>query len=94
MTFISTCGSSSVSRANWPSNPVICRFASRANSASGDNCTALASSKNEARRLVAQRGVRLNGRTVEDPEEVYRPADGDVWQVGRRRYVRVRLGAS
>src|SRR5438445_1632116 len=56
--------------------------------------TALASSKNEARRLVAQRGVRLNGRTVEDPEEVYRPADGDVWQVGRRRYVRVRLGAS
>src|SRR5438309_1456283 len=26
--------------------------------------TALASSKNEARRLVAQRGVRLNGRTV------------------------------
>jgi len=52
----------------------------------------LAASKGEARRLVAQRGVKLNGAVVEDAESAYAPADGDVWQVGKRRYARVKVG--
>jgi tyrosyl-tRNA synthetase len=52
----------------------------------------LAASKGEGRRLVAQRGVKLNGAVVEDAEGVYSPAEGDVWQVGKRRYARVRVG--
>jgi tyrosyl-tRNA synthetase len=50
----------------------------------------LSTSKGEARRLVAQRGVRLNGVTLEDPESAYEARDGDVWQVGKHRYVRLR----
>jgi tyrosyl-tRNA synthetase len=49
-----------------------------------------AGSRGEARRLVAQRGVRLNGVTLEDPESGYAAAEGDVWQVGKHRYVRIK----
>ncbi len=52
----------------------------------------MTASKGEARRLVAQRGVKLNGVVVEDAESGYAPAEGDVWQVGKRRYVRVKVG--
>jgi tyrosyl-tRNA synthetase len=52
----------------------------------------LAASKGEARRLVAQRGVKLNGVVVDDAESAYAPAEGDVWQVGKRRYARVKVG--
>ena len=51
-----------------------------------------ASSRGAARRLVEQRGTRLNGEVVEDPEAVYAPAHGDLWQVGKRRFVRLRAG--
>src|SRR6202171_329479 len=54
----------------------------------------LTTSKGEARRLVAQRGVRLNGVTLEDPDGGYEAADGDVWQVGKHRYVRLRAAGS
>jgi tyrosyl-tRNA synthetase len=50
----------------------------------------LAASKGEARRLVSQKGVRLNGATLENPEASYAPKPGDLWQVGKRRYARVR----
>jgi tyrosyl-tRNA synthetase len=50
----------------------------------------LATSKSEARRLVAQRGVRVNDQTAEDAEMVYTAADGDLWQVGKRRFLRIR----
>ena len=49
----------------------------------------LATSKGEARRLASQRGVKLNDGVVEDADIEYTPAEGDVWQVGKRRYVRV-----
>jgi tyrosyl-tRNA synthetase len=52
----------------------------------------LAASKGEVRRLVAQRGVKLNGVVVDDADSGYAPADGDVWQVGKRRYAQVRVG--
>jgi tyrosyl-tRNA synthetase len=52
----------------------------------------LAGSKSEARRLIQQGGVRLDGSIVADPEAEY-PAEklrGKVLQVGRRRFVRLK----
>jgi tyrosyl-tRNA synthetase len=54
--------------------------------------TGLASSKAEARRLIEQGGVRLDGQPLGDPETEL-PAEelrGRILQVGRRRFVRLR----
>jgi tyrosyl-tRNA synthetase len=51
----------------------------------------LATSKGEARRLIEQGGVRLDGAPVTDPDAEL-PRDqlaGRVLQVGRRRFVRL-----
>lgn len=50
--------------------------------------TGLASSRSEARRLLAQRGVRLDGETLESGEAEF-PHPG-VLQAGKRRFVRVK----
>jgi len=47
----------------------------------------LVSSKSEARRMIDQKGVRLDGETLERSDEVF-PHPG-VLQVGKRRFVRV-----
>ena len=49
----------------------------------------LAKSKSEARRLIEQGGVRLDGKALEDPVEAF-PGPG-VLQVGKRRFVRVEM---
>jgi tyrosyl-tRNA synthetase len=51
----------------------------------------LASSNAEARRLIEQRGVRLDGDAITDPTAEFVPTDlaGRVIQVGRRRFVRL-----
>jgi len=49
----------------------------------------LAGSRSDARRLVAQGGVRLDGRVVTSAEETVPPEDA-VLQVGKRRFVRLR----
>jgi len=48
----------------------------------------LASSRSEARRLLTQRGVRLDGETLESGEAEF-PHPG-VLQAGKRRFVRVK----
>jgi tyrosyl-tRNA synthetase len=48
----------------------------------------LVSSKSEARRLIDQKGVRLDGETLERSDETF-PHPG-VLQVGKRRFVRVK----
>jgi tyrosyl-tRNA synthetase len=48
----------------------------------------LAASKSEAKRLVTQRGVRLDGETLEHPDAPF-PHPG-VLQAGKRRFIRVR----
>jgi tyrosyl-tRNA synthetase len=52
----------------------------------------LASSNGEAKRLIAQGGVRLDGAPVEDADAELDPAAlvGSVLQVGRRTFVRLR----
>jgi tyrosyl-tRNA synthetase len=48
----------------------------------------LVASKSEARRMIDQKGVRLDGETLERADEVF-PHPG-VLQVGKRRFVRVK----
>jgi tyrosyl-tRNA synthetase len=50
----------------------------------------LATSKSEARRLIEQGGVKLDD-TVQLPESEPVFADGDILQVGKRRYLKLRL---
>ena len=52
----------------------------------------MVSSASEARRLVEQGGVRVDGRPAEDAGELVEPRDGMVLQVGKRRAVRLRVG--
>jgi tyrosyl-tRNA synthetase len=51
----------------------------------------LATSNSDARRLILQGGVKIDGRTVLDPLEAFEPAElfGRVIQIGRRRFLRV-----
>lgn len=49
----------------------------------------LAGGTSEARRLVVQGGVRLDGSVVRDPGLDWEPRTGVVLQVGRRRFARI-----
>jgi tyrosyl-tRNA synthetase len=49
----------------------------------------LAPSKSEARRLIQQGGVKLDGETVSDPFATYEHRPGRTLQVGKRRIVRL-----
>jgi tyrosyl-tRNA synthetase len=51
----------------------------------------LAGSKTEARRLIAQGGVSLDGDRVQQPDADVSVKDGLVLRVGRRRFARIRL---
>ncbi|MBI2058746.1 MAG: tyrosine--tRNA ligase [Nitrospirae bacterium] len=51
----------------------------------------LAPSKSEARRLIRQKGVRINEQTVDDEKALLPLEDGLVVQVGRRKFVKVRI---
>jgi tyrosyl-tRNA synthetase len=48
-------------------------------------------SRSEARRIVAERGIRLNGNVVEDAQEPIQVQTGDILQRGKRRFVRLEL---
>jgi tyrosyl-tRNA synthetase len=49
----------------------------------------LAPSKSQARRLIAQGGVRLDGNKVESIEDTVMPDGEKILQVGKRRFVRL-----
>ena len=51
----------------------------------------LQQSGSEARRSVQQGAVRVNERRIEDPNEMIRPQDGDIVQVGKRKFAKIRL---
>lgn len=50
----------------------------------------LVQSNSEARRMIKQGGVKLDGSIVQDDTVEIEPADGSVLQVGKRRFVRLR----
>ena len=49
----------------------------------------LATSKSEARRLVKQKGVKIDGRVSRDWKEVVPVVTGMTIQVGKRRFVKI-----
>ncbi len=53
--------------------------------------TGLAKSSSEARRLIAQRAVKLNESVIEDADLNVEVKNGDVLQVGRRKFARIRI---
>jgi tyrosyl-tRNA synthetase len=57
---------------------------------------ALVSSGSDARRMVAQGAVRLDGEVLTDPMAEYdlQRLDGAVLQVGKRRFARLRAGST
>ncbi len=48
-------------------------------------------SRGEARRLIEQGGVRIDGEVVRDPHHRWTPRDGQVIRAGKRRWVRLSL---
>jgi tyrosyl-tRNA synthetase len=56
------------------------------------HATGMVSSKREARRLIQQQGVKMDGIVVDSEDAVVEPGQADVLQVGRRRFVRLTAG--
>ena len=52
----------------------------------------LARSNGEARRLVAQGGVSIDGERVEDPTTQLAPGGPYLIKIGKRRFVRLEVG--
>jgi tyrosyl-tRNA synthetase len=48
-------------------------------------------SKSEARRLIEQGGVKVDGAVIGDREAVIRPTDEMIIQVGKRKFVKIKL---
>lgn len=55
-------------------------------------CAGMAPSNSEARRLVQQGAVTLDGERVDDPFAKIAPADGQVLRAGKLRFARIRVG--
>jgi tyrosyl-tRNA synthetase len=51
----------------------------------------LAASNGEARRSVTQGAVRINEVKISDPNGSVPVADGDIVQVGKRKFAKVKL---
>jgi tyrosyl-tRNA synthetase len=51
----------------------------------------LVGSGGEAKRMIAQGGVSVDGRKVADPNEMIAPVTGMVVQVGRRKFAKLRV---
>ncbi|MHC4713846.1 MAG: tyrosine--tRNA ligase [Planctomycetota bacterium] len=51
----------------------------------------LAASNSEARRLVAQGGVQIDGERVKDTEAAVEVSEGMILKVGKRRFARIKL---
>ena len=49
----------------------------------------LASSKSEARRLISQGGVKINGEVIKDEKSIMKFKKGAVIQVGKRRFAQI-----
>ncbi|WP_456276324.1 tyrosine--tRNA ligase [Bacillus sp. AK128] len=50
----------------------------------------LLNSKSEARRMVENKGVKINGERVEDPKLIVSITDGLILQVGKRKFVKIK----
>lgn len=53
--------------------------------------TKLVSSKSEAKRLIRQGGIRIDNKVIDDPNKKIKPENGMVVQVGKRRFVKIKM---
>ncbi len=53
--------------------------------------TQMVSSNGEARRLVSQGGISIDGRKVTDVNEIISPGEGIVVKVGKRKFLKVKV---
>lgn len=51
----------------------------------------LVASKSEARRMIEQGGVRIEGAVIGDQNAVIRPTEGMIVQIGKRKFVKIKL---
>lgn len=49
----------------------------------------LVPSNSEARRLIDQGGVKLNGQTIDSPDFEFTPKNGDIIKVGKRKFLKL-----
>jgi tyrosyl-tRNA synthetase len=56
------------------------------------NACGFANTNSEARRLVKEKGFRINGEAVLDPALTLDVNDGDIAQRGKRKFVRLKIG--
>jgi tyrosyl-tRNA synthetase len=56
-------------------------------------CCGFAASKSEARRLIGEKGVRLDGEPLVDPQGATTIRTGQVLQRGKRKFVRLVVGS-
>ena len=52
-----------------------------------------AASNSEARRLIAEKGIRVNGEPIKDPHDTLPIKSGDIVQRGKRKFVRIQLSS-
>jgi len=68
-------------REEWPHSPDLVRLLVK---------TGLASSNSEARRLITQGGVKVDGVRVSTPDSTVNTDDESIIQVGKRKFLKVR----
>ncbi len=51
----------------------------------------LVSSTSEATRMIKQAAVKIDGERVEDPKRIIAPGEAHLYQVGKRRFAKVRV---
>ena len=51
----------------------------------------VASSRSDARRLIAQNAVTINDEKVEDPQAEVRLDGGEIIKVGKRKFLKVEM---
>lgn len=53
--------------------------------------TGLAKSRSEARRLINQGGVKINGKKITSPDKPLKVTSGEIVQVGKRHFVKIKI---
>jgi len=52
----------------------------------------LVSSKSEAKRLITQNAVKIEGKVINDPYQKVEIKEGEILKIGKRRFVKIKKG--
>jgi len=53
--------------------------------------TNMAESKSEAKRIIEQGGVSIDGQALKDPNKIIEPKDNQILKIGKRKYVKIKI---